>query len=448
MAEAAAGVVYGVRTVVESAALVAKGIYDPTLPLKATLTPLTSVPVAKAYHSVSVIKGRAYLFGGKRSQSDLADNDVHIVILPTSAMESADYKRIPATGESPPTRSGHAAAVIDDRIYVVGGSSQDGQPVDEGGRVWIFDTLSNSWSHYDPPSESQKPVPRSSCAMVASEHPRPVSKPTDEGSLPQQPPDPAQIVPEPPAADTYGTLVLQGGQGKDGEQLNDLWSFDISTRSWTELPQPPTPVSPSPSLALLGRRLYSFSAGFTHYLDLTSSSFDDRGGAGELGLAPLGPWSSISRPSVANEGDAENTRLMSTGPGERIAAPLIPVTTGQGRNYLLLLGGQTPGAESQAHEDVFALQLKPEGMTAASFKDAARQAIKKDTLEATWDEVKYHDADGKMIQEGQEGRGTGVRSGLAAAIADGIDGASVLVWGGIDGHRNVRGDGVMISVDR
>lgn len=456
MAEAAAGIFYGVRTVVETAALAAKGIYDPTLPLKSTLTPLTSVPVKKAYHSISVIKGRAYLFGGKESESELADNDVHIVVLPTSAMEQADYKCIPASGESPPKRYGHAAAVIDDRLYVFGGSSEGGEPLDEKGRVWVFDTLSNSWSHYDPPPEGEKPAPRSSCAAVASEHPRPVAKRTDEGSLPQDPPDPAKIVPEPPAADTYGTLIVQGGHGKGGEQLNDLWSFDISTRTWTEMPQPPTPVSSSPSLALVGSRLYSFSVGFTHYLDLTQSSFDDRGGAGELGLAPLGPWSSISSSSVASpsqegDGEAEGSKLMSSGPGERTSASLIPVTTGQGRNYLLLIGGQAQNVDAQSsevYEDIFALQLRPEGMTAASFKDAARQAIKKDTLEATWDEVRYHDSEGKMVQEGQEGRGVGARKGMTAAIADGVDGASVLVWGGVDGNGEVREDGVMVNVDR
>lgn len=458
----AAGVFEAVRTVVEGGVLAAKGIYDPTLPLKATLTPLTTVPVAKAYHTISVIKGRAYLFGGKKSENELADNDVHIVVLPTSAMESADYKAITAIGESPPKRFGHAAAAIDDRIYVFGGNAEDGKPLDEGGRVWVFDTLSSSWSHHDPPSNSQKPSPRSLPAAIASVHPRPVTKRTDEGSLPQQPPDPAQIVPEPPAADTYGTLIIQGGQGNDGSALNDLWAFDISTKTWSEMPEPPAPTSSSPSLALVVHRLYSYSAGSTHYLDLTQSSYDDRGGVGELGLAPLGPWSSIVNPSIASPTQAESgvagtngsesSKLVSNDPGARDSAPLIPVTTGQGRNYLLLIGGQAlDSAGSQSSEifqDIFALQLRPEGMTAASFKDAARQAIKRDTYEATWDEVRYHDSEGNLVQEGQNGRGVGVREGLAAGFADGVDGSSVLVWGGVGEDGRVKADGVMVSVDR
>lgn len=81
-------------------------------------------------------------------------------------------------------------------------------------------------------------------------------------------------------------------------------------------------------------------------------------------------------------------------------------------------------------EDIWALQLKPEGMTAASFKDAARMAIKKDTNEAQWAELKYLNADGVMIQEGQQGRGIGPRRACAAAKELDVDGASLIVWGG------------------
>ena len=94
------------------------------------------------------------------------------------------------------------------------------------------------------------------------------------------------------------------------------------------------------------------------------------------------------------------------------------------------------------------LQLKPEGMTAASFKDAARMAIKKSTAEEEWAEVKYYDAEGVMLQEGQEKRGIGGRGGFAAAKGTEIDGCSVLVWGGVGPDGRTHGDGLMITVDR
>lgn len=199
----------------------------------------------------------------------------------------------------------------------------------------------------------------------------------------------------------------------------------------------------NPTLAVMGNRIYTFSSGETHYLDLTKTTFNDKGGAGELGISPLGPWSAI--PSGL---DPEKP-----GPGNRVGATLLPVTTGQGRNYLLLVGGESStGAGEQTpltqHSDVWALQLKPEGMTAASFKDAARMAIKKPTDEGEWAEVKYYDTEGLLIQESQNFHGIGSRKGVAAARGTEIDGCIVLVWGGQSERGAILGDGIMITVGR
>ncbi|KAI7247140.1 galactose oxidase [Hortaea werneckii] len=444
MAEAGAAVAYAAKNLVESAALLAKGVYDPTLPLKATLQPIKDVEVPQAYQTISVIKGRAYAFGGKTlSKSggeELTDSDMHVIILPASGVESTDYRRIGATEGAPPKRWGHSAAVVDDRIYVFGGSGQDdGEPMDEQGRVWVFNTATNAWYALDPHPESKRPEPRSQHASAASEHPRPTQRPTGEGVAPQMPIDPAKEVPEPPAPDTYGTIIVQGGKAKSGEQLHDIWAFDISSRTWAELPSLPSPMSGSSSLAMTDKRIYAFARGQTSYMDLTPGTFDDRAGEGELGLTPLGPWCKLSSSATSDEEETSH-------PGDREGATLVPVTTGQGRNYLLLLGGQTP--LGQPLEDIWALQLKPEGMTAASFKDAARQAIRKDTGEMVWEEVKYYDSEGVMIQESQPGRGTGRRKGMAVAKGTEVDGASVVAWGGVGDDGRVRGDGVMVIVDR
>lgn len=442
MAETA-GVAYGFETLVEGALAAVKGIYDPTLPLKATSTPVGGIGLYRAHHSLATRNGRAYIFGGVtvggNGQTELADNAMHIVILPSSGVESADYRRIEPTTESPPARCGHSCALIDERMYLYGGSAKDsGELLNEQGRVWVYDTSTDKWSHLDPPEGAVTPTPRAEHASIGSEHPKNETRPTDEGSLPQQPPDPASVVPEPAAPDTYGTLIIQGGKGKEGDH-NDMWTFDISSRTWAELPEPPPPRSESPSLALVDRRIYSFSGGQVSYLDLAKGAFNDMGGSGELGLVPLGPWSSI--PPTSSSPDKPP-------PAERTGACLMPVTTGQGRNYLLLLGGRTPTGE--ALDDIWALQLKPEGMTAASFKDAAREAINKNTREAEWDEVKYYNSEGKMIQEGQDGRGLGGRRDFAVVKGSEVDGATVVVWGGRSTAADGKlfGDGLMISVDR
>lgn len=137
MAEAAPAL-YGIKNVLESAALLAKGIYDPTLPLRATLKPIPAQTLPRAFHSLSIIAGRAYIFGGRTTGKDggqeLADNDVHVVILPSSGVESSDYKCVRATGEAPPRRYGHRAAVIEESIYIFGGKGEGEEPLDEAGR--------------------------------------------------------------------------------------------------------------------------------------------------------------------------------------------------------------------------------------------------------------------------------------------------------------------------
>lgn len=214
----------------------------------------------------------------------------------------------------------------------------------------------------------------------------------------------------------------------------EVWAFDIASRTWSQLSSPPiTPSTKvhSPSLTFVSNRLYAVSGAETHYLDLDlKSSYTDTGSTGDLGLSPLGPWSKVS-----SSNDPETST-----PNERSAAALIPITTGQGRNYLLLVGGDR-------NQDIWSLQLKPESRTAASLKDAARHAIKKSTAEQEWAEVRYYNTEGRIVQEGQDGRGIGERKGSAACKVSAMDGGTVLVWGGVEGGK-VKGDGLLIEVEK
>ena len=125
---------------------------------------------------------------------------------------------------------------------------------------------------------------------------------------------------------------------------------------------------------------------------------------------------------------------------------MVPVSTGQGRNYLILVGGRS--ATGEALKDIWALQLPPEHMTAASIKDAARTAISKETREMDWEEVKYYDDDGTVIRPTNTERDVLVREGCAAARSTEVDGASIVLWGGVNQDGRVCGDGLMITVDR
>ena len=371
---------------------------------------------------------------------------MHIIVLPASGIEGTDYRKIEADIDSPSARLGHTASVIDDQIYIYGGSDTiGGAPISENGVVWVFDTTSNKWSKIVPDAQSVTPKDRMHHASVATDRPRKPFRRTDEGTAPQAPLDPARadILPEPEAANTYGTFIIHGGAGH-AQSYTDMYTFDIAARTWSELQTPPVPAgsTPSPTLAMVGQRLYTFSAGQTLYMDLGKATFSDKGGQGELGVTPLGPWTALPI-------DVEGHK---SGPAERNGAALIPVTTGQGRNYLILIGGgppsglQSTSTAAESLQDIWVLQLKPEGMTAASFKDAARMAIGATTRENRWSECKYYGPNDVLVQEGQAGRGVGDRIGSAVSRDPEVDGNTILLWGGHGSDDKIRGDGLLITI--
>ncbi|KAI5197839.1 hypothetical protein AUEXF2481DRAFT_27684 [Aureobasidium subglaciale EXF-2481] len=423
MAEAA-GVLYAVEHLVEGGLALAKGIYDPTLPLKATTRPINDVKLPRVYHSVSEVKGRAYVFGGKTDEDQLADNAMHMIILPSSGIESTDYQRLGPTSESPPARYGHSSAVIDDQIYVFGGSGAQG-PLEEKGRVWVFDTDTNSWSSLDA-AVGDVPKSRMWAAAAASSEPKPEHRRTDDNVAPQYPLDPAKMVPEPLSPSVYGTFVVYGGTvDNEASSSPELWAFDIASRTWNQLPSPPAPTG-SPSITFHNNRLYAVSGTSTHYIDLSFSgcSYTDKP---TTGPTTLSPWSSLplSAPDLQIPTSSSS------------ATSLLPITTGQGRNYLLHI---TPSC-------LTTLQLTSSATTAASLKDRARDAISKKNATHEWAEVRYYNNEGVLIQEGQKERGVGGREGFSATKVKEIDGGCVFIWGGVvDGK--VKGDGLLIEVGK
>ncbi|KAF2843434.1 galactose oxidase [Patellaria atrata CBS 101060] len=441
-----AGALSAAENLVGGAAAFVKGIIHPTQPINATFTHITSAPVPRSYHSISIIKGRAYIFGGETKAGTLANNDMQIVILPSSGVLDADYQSIPARSSSgkdvPAARKNHTTAVVGDEIYLFGGEDTSG-PLNEEGRVWVYHTISNSWSYLQPVGGQPYPSSRSSHTIAASDEPRAEGK-TYHERFPQQPLDPAKAVPEPPRADTSGTLFIIGGKGTDGTIYNDTWGFDIRTRSWSALPITPSPSTDS-SAVIAGSHLYLFGGhDGNSYLGPSIFSLDISGviRTSNISLPPTPdtpgwPWQTVSFDPSA-------------GPSPRSGASLVPVTTGQGREYLLLISGT---GSSGPLADVWSYQLPSSGRSAALTKDKTREAIGRDTKMETWAEVQYlyvnAEGDAVKAKQGQVEVFEG-RSGFASAKGTEVDGATAVVWGGVGGNESgqVLGDGWLITVDR
>lgn len=146
MEPAVAGALYTAESLLEGAVAFAKGITHPTLPVEVKLTHIPSVPIPRAHHTISVVKGRAYIFGGETEPGKLAGNDMQIIILPSSGVLEPDYTSIAARpvhadGTVPQPRKGHTAVVVGDNIYIFGGEGV----APENGRVWVYSTSSNAW---------------------------------------------------------------------------------------------------------------------------------------------------------------------------------------------------------------------------------------------------------------------------------------------------------------
>ncbi|KAF2687066.1 hypothetical protein K458DRAFT_185337 [Lentithecium fluviatile CBS 122367] len=465
MEPATAGVFHAAENLFSGAAALVKGITNPTLPLTALLTHITSVPLPRTQHTISVVKGRAYIFGGETAPGHLADNDMHIVILPSSGVLEADYQAVKARpeqagGEVPKSRKSHTSVVIGDSIYIFGGEGVE----NENGRVWVYHTVRNTWFYLDPAPENLFPAHRAGHAAASSEFPGPKDITYTE-KAPQQPADPAKVVPEPADSDTWGTIFIVGGRNtQTGELLTDALAFDVRSRTWSNIPTPAGPALEGASITLVGNELY-------HYGGKTSDTPSTANGTlqhldvspvwkhAEGGTTPLtSGWSWEETPHIAKPTSPPSTGTTTSTPihpAPRFSAPLTPLTTGQGRHYLLLTAGSSPAPSSTTTllDDIWAFQLPAERATAAATKDSLRHSLRQETREGKWSEVRYKYVDGNGDEEvgehvGHGKKGVGARTGFAVARGTEVDGASAVVWGGVDADGRVLGDGWLVSVDR
>ena len=422
-----------VETVVEGGVAAALVVKQPTMPIKARWRMIKgSVPLPRSLHTASLVKGKAYIFGGEVRPQELADNDMHVLTLPTEDGAEADYKKLEDKPSAAPTaRAGHAAAVVADRIYVFGGrGSSDDQLLEENGRVWVFDTVLGKWSHIDPMPDTAYPQARSRHAIAVTKHPLPSPAAQEAGA--------AAVAP-------HGSLFIQGGRTESG-MASDTWCFDIAAATWSQLPHGPDPPREDASMTFAGNRLWRFG-GFdgrnelgkqVDFLRIAKSTFDDKGGKAEVAVfAETDRWESI----VAAEGELV--------PGPRSGAGLHPVTTGQGRNFLLcILGEKEPAYPNEKRSgafwtDIWSHQIQPTGMTGASFKDAARQLVGAKTAERTWAPVDIPEF--SKTQATVDSPSPRVR--FATAFDESFDKMSIFLWGGVSPTNEVLGDGWVLAVE-
>ena len=465
----------------------------------------------------------------------MAGVDMHIVQLPSKSKGKgngkgegeAEYKVVPALYEEysqqkgmenmdveggcgiPCQRADHTAVAIGERIYVFGGIDENVQAIEEHGRVWVFDTTTLHWSFLASQGSPQSyPSARFQHGSASTEHPLPPGNPESPASTYKQSVQntilraSAMIGGGIPESRSHGTLFVCFGlnSATSQEVLTDSWSFDIATQIWTSLPSLPasTSISAPPSVALTYNRLYVITSSTSstvgseiHYLPLPKSSFYDN----KASEAEADMKSSVNLQSIVtgvetptSEKKGQWTTLpfpnnpLAPGPRPRTGAGLIPVTTGNGREYLIYffgqclpvsatgssvlpLGGEEKGEGPLFWSDIWSYQPPAQPTTVTAVKDATRSALGIASGEGTWAEVKvvadveevssgrdreqqaqHEGGSGKRSMEGGEGGGKshpGPRNWFSSGR---LDGSGVVLWGGSNGKGETEGDGWLIRV--
>ncbi|KAK0745203.1 hypothetical protein B0T21DRAFT_281623 [Apiosordaria backusii] len=522
--------------------------------MKGTWEKLQLPPLPRSGHTANIVDGTVYIFGGGK------DNEVHAITLPASGAQ-ADYYAIKAKpakpttppkpkdanpdvpsisieetpddepqnlsnvslsspppassalkGKSPasptsslpnipPPRKGHASAVIGHRIFIFGGSSpSSSEPLNESGRVWVFDTRTHLWSFLDPAlATPTHPSGRYSHSAVATtkpdnfspSHPHHSSSHqtwtewalgTDSTTLHEQgiPQDPVVGFLAEKAKDLdsegYGTFIISGGSLTSGELTNETWAFDIHSSTWQPLPPSPNPPVSGASLALAKNRLYRYGgvtpdgiysgSGQIDYLELALDSFNDVASAGEVLVTAKGEWKSILQGKTdvgykqpdPTEVPLEEEKI-SDWPGGRANASLSVVTIGgaNGREYLLLAFGDglngeklgdvwaflTPASGHDRHHGAEASFVKAQDAVLGTASGLLGRGGGKKGSEGRWFRVVMEAED---EEDDESVGGPGGRSGAAVASIGDLEESGVVIWGGEGEGGRVRGDGWVLRL--
>ncbi len=407
---------YGLETAVE-AGVAGYFLTQPTLPLKARLSHASSVlPLPRSAHSLSVIGTRAYIFGGRSQDGKPATNDIHELELPTPDTENTaaiinTITAIGETGDVPQARLHHTAAVARQRIFVFGGQNPKTEKViEENGRLWVFDPLDSKWLFLDPPPKTAFPSARYKHSMTAS--------------------------------DTGDAIFIHSGLETPESKLNDTWAFYLDHGKWTRLSDSPSSSRSGASITVAKDKLWKLSGG----------GLDPRG---ELSYFQLPPTQSLDAAGTLNLEkrewniaipEASKSDEAPTIPSARSGAALHYLTTGNGRDYILLALGEreSPSAgESPLMQDIWAYQLPSSGLSGANLKDAIKKGVPGASAhEGEWAEVEI-----TRIEVAKNEKSGGSWTGRRWFGSCVTGKKQFMLWGGRNVGDEDLGDGWIVKIE-
>jgi hypothetical protein len=373
-------------------------------------------------HTITVIKDKAYIFGGVSSDNQLASNEIHAVTYESPS--TAEYTLLPAVpdtkdGPTPSARTKHAACHFNICLAVFGGVDASNNLVDQDPIIWLYVTGKSAWEALRSETSSVAPVQRYGAKLFNASN----------------------------------NLLLYGGFDKNHQPLKDVWHFSYTSKTWTPLPSAPVNT---PNAALTNNTLYLISSS-----DAMSSEVHSL----DISAHEAGVWETTAFP----------TNPLVPGPRPRVGGGLLPISTGYGRNYLLYFFGarQNPTNNSTTNPEetseptqwsdawtyqaasapaVKATPSITEVLKPSAIKDAIREKLGFDSGEEKWCEVEVKLPE--TLPEIGEGEGQGGKIHPGPRMDFGCDfvggeqpGVKVVIWGGVNAKGEKEGDGWVIGLE-
>jgi N-acetylneuraminic acid mutarotase len=228
--------------------------YDPSANAWTKLNPTGGVPPARTASCLVYDPSteRVILFGGQGTGAIL--NDTWAYDPPANTWTDLD-----PTGDLPAARSAEQMAYdpFEEELIMFGGTSGGSSLL---GDLWAYDPLGNTWTNLNPSGSA--PAARDACSLVydpAAEEVILFGGTGASGELSDtwgyNPGDgtwtdlnPSGVPPARHDAcmaydDNTHQIILFGGSERTGSGLNDTWSYDATTNTWTNLH--PTGTLPS-----------------------------------------------------------------------------------------------------------------------------------------------------------------------------------------------------------
>ncbi|ESZ92234.1 hypothetical protein SBOR_7360 [Sclerotinia borealis F-4128] len=425
---AVAAAAYGIETAIEGG-VAAYYLSKPTLPLKGHLEHVTTTDtLPRSGHTLSVIGDRAYIFGGFGAWGrEPINNDIHELHISTDEnIGTAILRSIPAVrdgrekkiGTVPLARYDHSATVARNFIFIFGGSGfspDEGKPLKEHGRLWIFDPLSSKWSFLDSPPNTPFPCNRTNQISTSSL----------DGSA----------------------VFIHGGLSSDGVCLNDLWVFYLEEGKWSKLPDAPGPPRNSSSLTCGRGKLWRFGGcedsddadsnphGSIDFLEYpTGGTLDDVSES-----MVQGHTSNLKSTCQWETWDVDSSKTSEI-PSPRSSAALHFITTGNGRDYLLLA---LEADDREVLSDIWIYQLPPAQYSSAQMKDVIREKLPGvESHRGDWSRLQI-----SGIEVGADEEKGGAWTGRRRFGSSMTGTKQFMIWGGIGPGNETLGDGWRVIID-